>query len=191
MYTVFPPEDEVLTALRLTPYERVSVVLLGQDPHHDDGQAHGLAFSVRRGIRPPPSLMNVFRELRDDLGCRIPNNGCLVPWAEQGVLLLNAVLTVRAHTPNSHRGRGWEVFTDAVISRVSERQDPLVFLLWGASAQKKKLLIDAGRHVILEAPHPSPYSAKTGFFGSRPFSRTNAALEAAGRLPIDWQIPDL
>ena len=190
-HTVFPPTEDVFNALKYTPYEEVKVLLLGQDPYHDDGQAHGLAFSVRPGIKPPPSLVNIFKELKSDVGCRIPNNGYLVPWAEQGVLLLNAVLTVRAHQPNSHKGRGWEKFTDAVIRAVGEKSDPVVFLLWGAYAQKKIDLIDTTRHVILKAPHPSPLSAKSGFFGSRPFSQANAALQKAGRGEIDWQIPDL
>lgn len=190
-HTVFPPEDDVFAALARTPYERVSVVLLGQDPYHDDGQAHGMAFSVRPGVLIPPSLLNMFKELRDDLGCRIPNNGCLVPWADQGVLLLNTVLTVRAHEANSHKGKGWERFTDTIIRAVSARPGPVVFLLWGANAQKKEALIDAGRHVILKAPHPSPLSAHRGFFGNRPFSQTNEVLKAAGRREIEWEIPDL
>jgi uracil-DNA glycosylase len=190
-HTVFPPEDEVFTALACTPYERVSVVLLGQDPYHDDGQAHGMAFSVRPGVPVPPSLLNTFKELRDDLGCRIPNNGYLVPWADQGVLLLNTVLTVRAHEANSHKGKGWERFTDTIIRAVSARPGPVVFLLWGGNAQKKEALIDAGRHVILKAPHPSPLSVYRGFFGSRPFSKTNEALKAMGKQEIEWQIPDI
>src|SRR5579884_1128407 len=167
-YTVFPPAKEVFSALRLTPYARVKVLLLGQDPYHDHNQAHGLCFSVRPGITPPPSLRNIFKELHDDLGCRIPNNGYLVPWAEQGVLLLNAVLTVRAGEPNSHKGKGWEKFTDAVIRQVDARPDPAVFVLWGNYAQKKLPLIDESRHVVVKGAHPSPLSAKK-FFGSRPF----------------------
>ncbi|MGH2522690.1 MAG: uracil-DNA glycosylase [Anaerolineales bacterium] len=190
-HTVFPPEKEVFSALKLTPYERVSVLILGQDPYHDDNQAHGLAFSVRPGIPPPPSLLNIFKELHADTGFRIPNNGYLVPWAEQGVLLLNAVLTVRAHQPNSHKGKGWEKFTDAVIHAVGEKDDPVVFVLWGGYAQKKISLIEAGRHVILKSAHPSPLSARNGFFGSRPFSKINAALRKAGKPEIDWQLPDL
>lgn len=190
-HTVFPPKDLVFSALELTPYEKVSVLLLGQDPYPGEGQAHGLAFSVLPGVRPPQSLVNVFKELHDDLGCRIPNNGCLVPWAEQGVLLLNTVLTVRAHAPNSHKGKGWEKFTDAVIRKVGEKDDPVVFLLWGAHAQKKLKLIDTGRHAVVQSAHPSPLSARSGFFGSRPFSQVNDALRAAGKRPIDWQIPDL
>ena len=190
-HQVFPPEPEVFTALELTPYERAGVLILGQDPYHDDGQAHGLAFSVCPGVAPPPSLVNMFKELRDDLGCRVPNNGYLAPWAEQGVLLLNTVLTVRAHAPNSHKGKGWEHFTDAVIRALSARAEPTVFVLWGGNAQKKLKLIDADRHVIVKSAHPSPLSARSGFFGSRPFSRINAALGANGKPAIDWQLPDL
>ncbi len=190
-YTVYPPEGEVFTALRLTAYKDVSVFLLGQDPYHGEHQAHGLAFSVLPGVKPPPSLMNIFKELKNDLGCRIPNNGFLVPWAEQGVLLLNAVLTVRAHEPNSHKGKGWETFTDAVLRKVNHKEDPVVFVLWGAYAQKKKSLIDTERHTIVQGAHPSPLSAKHGFFGSKPFSAINRALAAAGKPEIDWQLPDL
>jgi uracil-DNA glycosylase len=189
-YAVFPPENEVFNALRLTPYENVQVLILGQDPYHDDNQAHGLAFSVRPGVKPPPSLANIFKELRDDLGCPIPNNGYLAPWAEQGVLLLNAVLTVRAHEPNSHKGKGWETFTDAAIRAVGAKPDPVVFVLWGGFAQKKLPLIDAARHTIIQSAHPSPLSARGGFFGSKPFTKINAALEAAGKPPIHWELPD-
>jgi uracil-DNA glycosylase len=190
-HTVFPPEEEVFAALELTPLEGVKVMILGQDPYHGEGQAHGVAFSVRPGVAPPPSLRNIFRELRDDLGCRIPNHGHLVPWARQGVLLLNTVLTVRAHQPNSHRGRGWERFTDAVIRVVNERAEPGVFVLWGAPAGKKTELIDTARHAVVRSVHPSPLSARRGFFGSRPFSAINTALGGAGKAPIDWQLPDL
>jgi uracil-DNA glycosylase len=190
-HTVFPPKDEVFTALKLTPYDQVKVFLLGQDPYHDEGQAHGLAFSVRPGVPPPPSLVNIFKELHSDLGCKIPDNGYLVPWAERGVLLLNAVLTVRAHSPNSHKNKGWEKFTDAVIRKVNDKEDPVVFLLWGGYAQKKIKLIDTDRHKIVQSAHPSPLSARSGFFGSKPFSAVNEALRAAGKAPIDWQIPDL
>ncbi len=189
-HQVFPPADDVFAALRLTPYERVRVLILGQDPYHDDNQAHGLAFSVRPGIKPPPSLVNMFKELHDDVGARIPDNGYLVPWAAQGVLLLNAVLTVRAHEPNSHKGWGWETFTDAVICAVNIKDSPVVFVLWGGYAQKKLALIDAARHTVIQSAHPSPLSARNGFFGSRPFSAINAALTARGALPIDWQIPN-
>jgi uracil-DNA glycosylase len=190
-YTVFPPDKDVFAALHLTPYEKVSVLILGQDPYHDDGQAHGLCFSVRPGIAIPPSLLNIYKELRDDLGCTIPNNGCLTAWAEQGVLLLNAVLTVRAHQANSHQGKGWESFTDAIIRTVNDKPDRVVFVLWGAYARKKAPLIDTSRHVIIQSAHPSPLSASNGFFGSRPFSKINAALREAGKPEIDWQIPDL
>ena len=189
-HSVFPPEADVFNAFKLTPYDKVKVLLLGQDPYHDDGQAHGLCFSVRPGVKPPPSLVNIFKELQNDLGCKVPNNGYLVPWARQGVLLLNAVLTVRAHEPNSHKERGWETFTDAVISALNQRQEPVIFVLWGDYAQKKSSLIDAGRHRILTAAHPSPLSAKK-FFGSKPFSAVNKALTELGAAPIDWQLPDI
>jgi uracil-DNA glycosylase len=188
---VFPPDDEVFTALELTPYPKVKVLLLGQDPYHDHNQAHGLCFSVRPGIPPPPSLLNIFRELHDDVGFRIPNNGYLVKWAEQGILMLNAVLTVRAHQPNSHKGKGWEKFTDAVIRKVNQHDKPIIFVLWGGYAQKKIDLIDTGRHHVIQSAHPSPLSARRGFFGSRPFSRINNILRTAGSKPIDWQIPDI
>ncbi len=190
-HKVFPPDKEVFAALHLTPYDEVNVLILGQDPYHDDGQAHGLCFSVRPDVAIPPSLMNIYKELHDDLGCKIPNNGNLIPWARQGVLLLNAVLTVRAHQANSHAGKGWETFTDAVIRAVNARPDRVVFVLWGAYARKKKSLIDTSRHVIIESAHPSPLSAANGFFGSRPFSKINAALREAGKPEIDWQIPDI
>jgi uracil-DNA glycosylase len=190
-HTVYPPEPEVFSAFGLAPYDAVNVLLLGQDPYHDDNQAHGLCFSVRPGIKPPPSLKNIFKELRDDLGCRIPNNGYLVPWARQGILLLNAVLTVRAHEPNSHKNKGWETFTDTVIRAVNAKAEPVVFVLWGSYAQKKRDLIDTTRHTIVEGVHPSPLSAKRGFFGSKPFSTINAALRESGKPEIDWQLPDL
>lgn len=188
-FTVFPPEKDVFNAQRYTEYSDVKVVILGQDPYHDFNQAHGLAFSVRPGVQTPPSLANIFKELHEDLGCAIPNNGYLVPWAKQGVLLLNTVLTVRAHEANSHRGKGWETFTDTVIRAVSNRADPVVFVLWGAPARKKTALIDTTRHTIVQSAHPSPLSAHTGFFGSRPFSRINEALRRAGKPEIDWQLP--
>jgi uracil-DNA glycosylase len=190
-HTVFPPEDEVFSALRTTPYERVNVLLLGQDPYHDDNQAHGLCFSVRPGIKPPPSLANIFKELRDDVGFRIPNNGYLAPWAEQGILMLNAVLTVRAHQANSHKNHGWEIFTDAVIRQVNEKREPVVFILWGGYAQKKLSLIDTTRHHVIQSAHPSPLSARNGFFGSKPFSRVNTLLREVGNPEINWQLPDL
>lgn len=190
-HAVFPPEADVFSALHLTPYQSVNVLILGQDPYHDDGQAHGLCFSVRPGIAMPPSLLNIFKELKSDIGCKMPNNGCLTRWAEQGVLLLNAVLTVQAHQANSHKDRGWETFTDAVIRAVNAKPDPVVFVLWGAYARKKIALIDQGRHIVIESPHPSPLSAHRGFFGSRPFSKINDALSSTGKAEIDWQIPDL
>jgi uracil-DNA glycosylase len=190
-YTVFPPDKDVFAALHLTPYEKVSVLILGQDPYHEVGQAHGLCFSVRPDVAIPPSLQNIYKELHDDLGCTIPNNGCLTPWAEQGVLLLNAVLTVRAHQANSHQGKGWETFTDAIIRAVNDKPDRVVFVLWGAYARKKAPLINAARHVIIQSAHPSPLSASNGFFGSRPFSKINAALREAGKPEIDWQIPEI
>lgn len=189
-HTVFPPEDDVFNAFKYTPYDEMKVFLLGQDPYHDVGQAHGLCFSVRPGVKPPPSLVNMFKELHAELGCKIPNNGYLVPWAEQGVLLLNAVLTVRAHEPNSHKDKGWEHFTDAAVQAANERDDPVVFVLWGAYAQKKGKHIDENKHVVLKAAHPSPLSAKK-FFGSRPFSQINSALEKMGKTPIDWQLPNI
>jgi uracil-DNA glycosylase len=189
-HQVFPPEDDVFNAFQLTPYKKVEVLLLGQDPYHDKGQAHGLCFSVRPGVTLPPSLRNVFKELHQDLGCKIPNNGNLVPWAEQGVMLLNAVLTVRAHQANSHKDKGWEIFTDSVIRALNERERPLVFLLWGAYAQKKIKLIDTERHRIVTAAHPSPLSYKK-FLGSKCFSAVNKALEDLDESPVNWQLRDL
>lgn len=189
-HPVFPPESDRFNALKLTPYERVRVLLLGQDPYHGENQAHGLCFSVLPGVAIPPSLVNMFKELKEDLGCPIPAHGCLTSWAEQGVLMLNAVLTVRAHSANSHKGQGWETFTDAVIRAVSAKPEPVVFVLWGGYAQKKRPLIDETRHTLLQSAHPSPLSARNGFFGSRPYSRINAALKAAGTPEIDWQIPE-
>ena len=187
-FTVYPSEADLFSAFRLTPYERVRVLVLGQDPYHGPGQAHGLAFSVQPGVPSPPSLVNIFKELRSDLGLPPPHSGSLVPWAKQGVLLLNAVLTVRASQPNSHAGQGWEELTDAVIRAVSAKREPVVFLLWGNYARKKKKLIDAQRHELIESAHPSPLSAASGFFGSRPFSRVNEALRARGQRPIDWRL---
>jgi uracil-DNA glycosylase len=189
-HKVFPPEDEVFNAFIQTPFDKVEVVLIGQDPYHGDGQAHGLCFSVPVGVRPPPSLVNIFKELHNDLGCKIPNNGCLLPWAKRGVLLLNAVLTVRAHEANSHKDQGWEEFTSAAIAAINEREKPAVFLLWGAYAQKKGKIIDATRHPIIKGAHPSPLS-KNKFFGSRPFSAVNSALDELGLEPVSWQIPDV
>ncbi|HEY3340409.1 MAG TPA: uracil-DNA glycosylase [Anaerolineae bacterium] len=190
-YDVYPPEGDVFSALQCTAFAHTNVLLLGQDPYHDENQAHGLCFSVRPGMPLPPSVRNIFKELHDDVGCQIPNNGYLVPWARQGMLMLNAVLTVRAHQPNSHKGKGWETFTDTIIQALGEQDNPVVFLLWGAYAQKKIELIDERRHVIIKAAHPSPLSAHRGFFGSRVFSRANQALHKLGKPEIDWQIPDL
>lgn len=189
--TVYPPEHQVFAALENTPFPNVKVLLLGQDPYHDEGQAHGLAFSVRPRVKPPPSLVNIFKEVRDEFGCAMPDHGCLLPWARQGVLLLNSVLTVRAHEPNSHKGKGWEKFTDAIVRRVNEKPERVVFLLWGGNARKKAGLIDTSRHFVIECAHPSPLSAYGGFFGSRPFSAANKALIEAGRQPIDWCLPKL
>ena len=188
---IFPNMYDIFNALHFTSYADTKVVILGQDPYHEPGQAHGLSFSVLPNVPPPPSLMNIFKELRDDLGCFIPNNGCLKPWAEQGVLLLNAVLTVRAHAANSHRGHGWEIFTDKIIRLLNEHERPLAFILWGRPARSKKNMITNPRHFIVESAHPSPLSASGGFFGSRPFSRVNKFLESIGETPIDWQIPNL
>lgn len=188
-HQVFPPEDEVFAALEATPYEDVKVVLIGQDPYHDDGQAHGMCFSVRPGVRIPPSLRNMYKELDTDLGVAPVKHGYLKAWADQGVLLLNTVLTVRAHEPASHKDRGWEKFTDAVIKDVSAREKPVVFVLWGAHAKKKAKLIDASRHAIVQGAHPSPLSAKL-FFGSKPFSAVNEALAGFGQEPIDWKLPE-
>ena len=186
---IYPPADDIFNALHLTPLKEVKVVILGQDPYHNEHQAHGLSFSVLPDQREiPPSLQNIYKELHDDLGCYIPNNGYLVKWAKQGVLMLNTVLTVRAHQANSHRGIGWEEFTDAAIMALNSQDRPIVFILWGAPAQRKKRMLNNQKHLILEAPHPSPLSAYRGFFGSRPFSQTNAFLEKNGIEPIDWQI---
>jgi uracil-DNA glycosylase len=189
-HQVFPAHHEVFAALHQTPYAEVKVLMLGQDPYHGPGQAHGLCFSVRPGVAPPPSLRNIFAELEADLAIAPPNNGCLDAWTGQGVLLLNTSLTVRAHQAASHQKRGWETFTDEVIRTVADKPERVVFVLWGAAAGKKKALIDTSRHTVIASAHPSPLSAHNGFFGSRPFSRTNEALVAAGREPVDWRIPD-
>lgn len=185
---IFPPADDIFNAFHLTPLHKVKAVILGQDPYHNVGQAHGLCFSVQKGVEIPPSLVNIYQELHDDLGCYIPDNGNLEKWARQGVLLLNTVLTVRAHQANSHRGIGWEQFTDAAIRVLNGQDRPIVFLLWGRPAQMKKSMLDNPRHLILEAPHPSPLSAYRGFFGCRHFSRTNDFLRENGLEPVDWQI---
>ena len=188
---IFPPADDIFNAFHLTPLHEVKVVILGQDPYHNDGQAHGLCFSVKPDVDIPPSLVNIYQELHDDLGCYIPNNGYLTKWAKQGVLMLNTVLTVRAHQANSHRGMGWEQFTDAAIRILNEQDRPIVFILWGSPAQKKAQMLNNPKHLILKAPHPSPLSAYRGFFGSRPFSKTNEFLVKNGLEPIDWQIENV
>lgn len=187
-HKVFPPADDIFNAFHLTPLHSVKVVILGQDPYHNDGQAHGLCFSVKPDVDIPPSLVNIYQELHDDLGCEIPDHGYLEKWARQGVLMLNTVLTVRAHQANSHRGIGWEEFTDAAIMALNGQDRPIVFMLWGRPAQMKKRMLTNPKHLILEAPHPSPLSAYRGFFGSRPFSQANRFLEAHGAEPVDWQI---
>lgn len=186
--TVYPPKEDLFSALNLTPPQSVRVVILGQDPYHEPGQAHGLCFSVKKGIAVPPSLVNIYQELKDDLGCTIPKHGTLTKWAKQGVLLLNTVLTVREHQAMSHRGKGWELFTDAVIDVVNRQDRPIVFILWGRPAGEKASRLDNPGHLIIESPHPSPLSAYRGFFGSRPFSRANGFLQENGVEPIDWQI---
>lgn len=188
---VFPPAEDLFSAFHLTPLSKVKVVILGQDPYHNDGQAHGLSFSVKPGVEIPPSLANIYQELHTDCGCYIPNNGFLEKWAKQGVLLLNTVLTVHAHEANSHRGIGWEQFTDAAIRAVDQQDRPVVYLLWGKPAQAKKVMITNPRHLVLTAPHPSPLSAYRGFFGCRHFSKANDYLIAGGVEPIDWQIENI
>ncbi len=188
---IYPNAEDIFNAFHLTPLGNVRVVILGQDPYHNEGQAHGLCFSVKPQVETPPSLVNIYKELQDDLGCYIPNNGYLEKWAKQGVLLLNTVLTVRAHQANSHQGMGWERFTDAVIQAVNAQDRPIVFLLWGRPAQQKRSMLNNPKHLILEAPHPSPLSAYRGFFGCRHFSKTNAFLGENGMEPIDWQIENL
>ena len=188
---IFPAADDIFNAFSFTPLSKVKAVILGQDPYHNDGQAHGLCFSVKPEVDIPPSLVNIYNELKSDLGCYVPNHGYLKKWADQGVLLLNTVLTVRAHQANSHRGIGWEEFTDAAIRILNEIDRPIVFILWGRPAQTKKAMLNNPKHLILEAPHPSPLSAYRGFFGSRPFSKTNEFLQSHGIAPIDWQIENI
>ena len=223
--TIFPDMYDIFNALKLTSYKDTKVLILGQDPYHNVNQAHGLSFSVKPGVDTPPSLLNMYKELRDDLGCFIPNNGYLVPWAKQGILLLNTALTVRAHQANSHKGKGWEIFTSKVIEELNNdnspkvfvlwgnqayeyekmitnlnhkiiktlnlRDDPVIFILWGNNARKKKDFIDTSKHFVIESAHPSPLSASRGFFGSKPFSKTNEILISLGKAPIDWQIPNI
>ena len=187
-YHVYPAVENIYNALHYTAYNEVKVVILGQDPYHGPNQAHGLSFSVQPDVKIPPSLKNIYKELHEDLGCSIPNHGYLVEWAKQGVLLLNTVLTVREGEANSHRGKGWEIFTDRIIHLLNEREKPIVFILWGKPAQSKIPYIDQNRHAILTSVHPSPLSAKRGFFGSKPFSKTNEYLKKWGLKEIDWQI---
>lgn len=187
-YTIYPDMHDIYNALHYTPFKNVKVVILGQDPYHGPDQAHGLSFSVKPEVEIPPSLKNIYKELQTDLGCRIPEHGYLVKWAEQGVLLLNNVLTVRKGQAHSHRGQGWEIFTDEVIKRLNDKNKPVVYILWGAAAQKKQALIDKAKHYIIKSPHPSPLSAHRGFFGSKPFSKTNQILEDNSLNPIDWQL---
>jgi uracil-DNA glycosylase len=186
--TIYPPETDVFSAFELTTYDKVRVLLLGQDPYHDRNQAHGLCFSVKPGIKPPRSLMNIYKELRDDIGLEIPESGYLVNWAKQGILMLNAVLTVRSHEANSHKNRGWETFTDAVISKVNDKSHPVIFVLWGGYAQKKLKLIDTTKHIVIQSAHPSPLSARNGFFGSKPFSGINSVLRSYNTPEINWKI---
>ena len=185
---IFPPAEDIFNAFDFTPLSEVKVVILGQDPYHGDGQAHGLCFSVKPEVDTPPSLVNIYKELQSDVGCYVPNNGYLEKWAKQGVLLLNTVLTVRAHSANSHRGIGWEEFTDAAIMVLNGQDRPIVFILWGSPAQRKARMLNNPNHLILKAPHPSPLSAYRGFFGSRPFSQANQFLKENGAGPVDWQI---
>ena len=187
-HVIYPPADDLFNAFHFTPLHEVKVVILGQDPYHNEGQAHGLCFSVQKGVEIPPSLLNIYKELQDDLNCTMPSSGYLKKWADQGVLLLNTVLTVRAHEANSHKGIGWEEFTDAAIRILNEQDRPIVFMLWGSNARKKNKMLNNPKHLILEAPHPSPLSAYRGFFGCRHFSKCNAFLIKNGLDPIDWQI---
>lgn len=189
--TIYPNMHNIFEALKRTSYKDTKVLILGQDPYHGENQAHGLAFSVQPSVKIPPSLLNIYKELHDDIGCYIPNNGYLIPWADQGVLLLNTALTVRAHEANSHKGKGWEIFTDEIIKLLNERIDPVIFVLWGANARKKKEYIDESKHYVLEAPHPSPLSARRGFFGCKHFSKINEILIGLGKTTINWQIPNL
>lgn len=188
---IFPDMYSIFNALKLTSYKDTKVLILGQDPYHDIGQAHGLAFSVQKGVKTPPSLLNIYKELKDEYGYEIPNNGFLEKWADQGVLLLNTALTVRAHQANSHKDKGWEIFTDSIIKYLNNRQDPVIFILWGANARSKKKLIDLKKHYVLEAPHPSPLSAHRGFFGCGHFKKSNEILKSLGKEEIDWKIDNI
>ncbi|GKZ10685.1 uracil-DNA glycosylase [Paraclostridium bifermentans] len=188
---IYPDMHDIFNALKYTSYKDAKVLILGQDPYHGENQAHGLAFSVKPGVKTPPSLLNMYKELNSEFECFIPNNGFLVPWTKQGILLLNTALTVRAHEANSHKGKGWETFTDHIIETLNLREDPVIFVLWGNNARSKKKLIDTNRHYIIESAHPSPLSASRGFFGSKPFSQVNDILIKLGKEPIDWQIPNI
>lgn len=190
-YTIYPNMYDIFNALKRVPYKNVKVVILGQDPYHGVGQAHGFSFSVKKGVRTPPSLLNIYKELHDDLGLYIPNNGNLIKWADQGVLLLNSTLTVRAHQANSHKDLGWSILTDNIIKILNQREKPLVFIFWGKFAQSKERLITNDRHLIIKSAHPSPFAAHRGFFGSKPFSKTNNFLVKNNMSPIDWQIENL
>lgn len=189
--TIYPSAKDIYNALRITPYKDVKVLILGQDPYHEENQAHGLSFSVNKGVAIPPSLLNIYKELNSDLNTYIPNNGYLIKWAKQGVLLLNTVLTVQAHRANSHKDKGWEILTDEIIKKLNEKEEPMVFILWGRNARDKKKYITNNKHLIIESAHPSPLSAYNGFFGSRPFSKTNAFLIEHNQKPIDWQIENI
>lgn len=186
---IYPSPEDVFSAFELTPLEQVKVLILGQDPYHGENQAHGLCFSVKPDVKIPPSLLNIYKELKEDIGFEIPLHGYLVPWAKQGILMINAVLTVEAHKPNSHKNKGWETFTNAVISKVNQKQEPVIFVLWGGYAKKKLKLIDTNRHTIIQSAHPSPLSAHNGFFGSKPFSHINSVLRQAGKTEINYQLP--
>lgn len=188
---IYPNSQDVFAALKHTSYKDTKVLILGQDPYHGENQAHGLAFSVQPSVQTPPSLLNIYKELKSDIGCFIPNNGYLMPWADQGVLLLNTALTVRAHEANSHKNKGWEIFTDRIIELLNDREDPVIFVLWGANARKKKELINCDKHFVLESPHPSPLSATRGFFGCKHFSKINNILSELNKKTIDWQIPNV
>ena len=190
-HTIYPPRNKIFSSMKLCDYKDVKVVILGQDPYHGKGQAHGLSFSVMPGVKQPPSLKNIFKELESDVGCTPPNHGCLISWAKQGVLLLNTTLTVREGNPNSHANLGWQTFTDAVIEKINKLNKSVVFLLWGANAKNKEPLIDTSKHLVLSSAHPSPYSANNGFFGNKHFSKTNEFLKKNGREPINWQIDDI
>lgn len=188
---IYPDMHDIFNALKYTSYKDTKVLILGQDPYHGENQAHGLAFSVKPGVKTPPSLLNMYKELNSEFECFIPNNGFLVPWTKQGILLLNTALTVRAHEANSHKGKGWETFTDHIIETLNLREEPVIFVLWGNNARSKKKLIDTNKHYIIESAHPSPLSASRGFFGSKPFSQVNDILIKLGKEPIDWQIPNI